>query len=124
MPSRAVLVAFVMAILTVAGCGDEGGIGKPLHPVKGTVTRGGQPVANITVVFNGSDGYGPRGTTNAEGVYELNTGGEPGAPAGEYTVTFIGGDVPEQLRRTNTSTIKKTVQEGPNTIDPIELPAR
>ena len=124
MRSRGFLVAFVMATLMFAGCGDESGVDKPLHPVKGTVTQGGQPVANISVVFNGSDGYGPRGTTNAEGVYELYTGADPGAPAGEYTVTFIGGNVPDQFRRTATSNIKKTVQAGENTIEPIELPAK
>lgn len=124
MRSRGVLAAFVMATLLFAGCGGDDSIGMPLHPVKGTVTRDGQPVANITVVFNSSEGYGPRGTTNEEGVYELQTGGEPGAPVGDYTVTFVGGDAPDQYRRMTSSPIKKTVKEGENTIEPIELPKK
>lgn len=124
MRSRGAFAAFVMATLLFTGCGGDESLGMPLHPVKGTVTQGGQPVANLTVVFNSSEGYGPRGTTNAEGVYELLTGGEPGAPAGDYTVTFVGGNVPDQYRRSSSSPIKKTVKEGENTIEPIDLPAK
>lgn len=79
-----------LAILTANGCGDGG---PKLHPVSGTVTLEGKPLANAGVMFF------PRGTTlgnacigmtDENGKYTLKPENRSGvgAPEGEFAVTI------------------------------------
>ncbi|MGE0758895.1 MAG: hypothetical protein AB7O38_17870, partial [Pirellulaceae bacterium] len=127
------------ASLLATGCGDDG---PELHPVSGTVTLEGKPLANAGVMFF------PRGTTrgntcvamtDADGKYTLkpeNRSGE-GAPEGTFAVTIskmkdppaAAGDQPAAaetgLEETLSpkywdsaqSILQATVAPGPNTID-------
>jgi len=73
-----------MALLLL-GCGEA----RPqIIPVRGTVTRGGKPVADLYLDFQPSDGRNSWAFTDAQGRYELEYDeGVMGAVAGEHTVT-------------------------------------
>jgi hypothetical protein len=130
------MLLFALLAAAACGCGKDGK--QPdfpdLHPVKGTVTRGGAPVKGGAVQFY-PDPARPDFLINSEvgadGTYTLSTvrttdkSGErkPGAPAGTYKVTFTpplgdqtaGGAVnPIELTKTF------TVNAGNNDI-PIDL---
>jgi hypothetical protein len=84
------------------------------HPVEGTVTKGGRPLANIEVVFladPGSGTVGPRatGTTDAAGRYRLRTDqGDDGAVAGTHRVIVLDlGAAKRQLIRTFRGPLRK-----------------
>jgi hypothetical protein len=101
------LVAGLLAIVSLAGCGGSGvtpapDVG-PLAPVSGIVTMDGEPVAGATVFFRpavAKQFNGALGATDASGKYELKSdvgNGEfkPGAPLGKYQVTvskFVKAD--------------------------------
>lgn len=77
---------------SLLGCGPGG---PPTVPVSGTITKGGQPLANITI--NLIDSANPdntaTGTSDASGKFELVYGtiGKKGAVAGKYKVVLTGG---------------------------------
>jgi hypothetical protein len=86
------LIAFLIASVTLTaslGCRDPN---QPeLHPVSGTVTLDGQPLANAAVMFlpRGSTlGNACLGYTDETGKYILapERGGGEGAPEGEFAV--------------------------------------
>jgi hypothetical protein len=64
-----------------------------LAPVSGTVTLGGEPLANATVTFipkDGTPGFGGVGKTDAAGKYALKGSRDdaPGIPPGGYRVVI------------------------------------
>jgi hypothetical protein len=84
-------------IVTLAGCGRGGPV---THPVQGTITYNGKPVAEAQVGFVPTDAAGEmkpaRGKTDANGHFELKTYLGPGddatgAMAGGYKVTVEKG---------------------------------
>lgn len=80
----------VLTLLVVcAGC-DDGR--PPLFPVRGAVVfSSGEPVRQATIEFvPESPGPSPRGKTDSEGQFTLNTyDSQDGAPAGEYRVVVL-----------------------------------
>jgi hypothetical protein len=99
--------AFALAVAILAGCGKDGD--QPafpeLHPVKGVVKKGGQPVSGGSVRFTPdadrgefliNSEVGPDGTFTLSTVRTTDRSGErkPGAAAGKYKVTYMpaGGD--------------------------------
>jgi hypothetical protein len=97
---RARAVAPVLVVL-LAGCGGGNQPAFPdLHPVKGVVKRGGQPVAGGSVRFTPEPDrpeflvnaeVGPDGTFSLTTVRTTDKSGErkPGAAAGAYRVTYM-----------------------------------
>lgn len=76
------LNCFTLLILT--GCGESG---PDLASVTGHVTLDGKPIANARVEFSPSEGRTSVGTTNAEGVYELQYSIEKaGAVVGSHNI--------------------------------------
>jgi hypothetical protein len=68
-----------------------------LYAVEGKVLNNGEPAANLNVAFHPLDGdrnrFCPVGRTDSEGTFRLTTrSGADGAPAGEYSVTFVWPD--------------------------------
>jgi hypothetical protein len=68
-----------------------------LYSVEGTVLMNGEPVANLNVAFHPLDvdknQFCPVGRTDSKGIFHLTThSGADGAPAGEYSVTFVWPD--------------------------------
>jgi hypothetical protein len=67
-----------------------------LYAVEGNVLINGEPAANLNVAFHPLDGdkkYCPVGRTDGKGTFHLMThAGADGAPAGEYSVTFVWPD--------------------------------
>ncbi|MCX7664206.1 MAG: hypothetical protein N2112_01520 [Gemmataceae bacterium] len=129
----------MMALLGILGCNNESQ--QPdfpnLHPVKGVVKLGGQPVKGGTVQFVPEPDR-PEFLINSEvstdGTFTLSTvrttdrKGErrAGAPTGNYRVTYIpmisdqqAGGIVEPV----TTSQLITVQEGPNDLT-ISYPAR
>ena len=81
----AILSAAFAAAGLLAGCGPGG---PELHPAGGVVRfADGDPVPGAVVEYLPAGG-GPaaRGRTDADGHYDLKTGGEPGAVAGKHRV--------------------------------------
>ncbi|MBI3863527.1 MAG: carboxypeptidase regulatory-like domain-containing protein [Planctomycetia bacterium] len=79
---------FVFALLVFCvGCGNSGPV---IHPAKGKLTKGGQPLAGVVVTFTPVGG-GPSssGLTNDSGAFELlSASGKAGAVAGKHKVTL------------------------------------
>ncbi len=128
-----------MALLGILGCGDS--VKQPdfpdLHPVKGVVKLGGQPVKGGAVQFIPepdrpefliNSEVGTDGTFTLSTVRTTDNKGErrPGAPAGNYRVTYTpmmteqaAGAIIEPI----TTTQVLTVATGPNDLT-IDLPAK
>jgi len=96
--SRAGKLLGVSFLVLLMGCG--GGGSANLHPVKGKVLLGTNPLAvkegeNAQVQFHPDKSAGnnetvvPNGPIRPDGSYELSTNGKPGAPAGKYLVTVV-----------------------------------
>jgi hypothetical protein len=119
----------------MSGCG--GGSAENVAEVTGQVTIDGQPLSNARIQFVPVAGGSPSfGMTDAQGNYKLTyTRDVEGAIIGEHTVnisTYVEADpdreppvtaVPEKVpARYNVKTeLKKTVEDGSNTIDfPLE----
>jgi hypothetical protein len=78
----------------LAGCGGDPQIGGKVYPVKGKLTVGGQPVANVTVNLYPVDKAGAiaSGTTKTDGTFQLyNADAREGAMAGKYKVVLVQG---------------------------------
>jgi len=120
---------------------EEKGVPEPklsaaIHPVSGTVTYNGKPVAGVDVVFQGEMVVNGRqrkieadGRTDASGVYRLSTlKAFDGAPPLTYSVilskvewTLDGGRSPNQIpgvyAKAATTPLKVEVKPGENKLD-------
>lgn len=127
MQCRALVPAFAILTLALVGCGEDSGIGLVTHPVSGTITTpDNQPVANASIIFTNLAGsYSASAQSDGAGKYQLATGADEGAPAGEYVVSVSGGGgvVPKIYHDPRTTPLKEAVQSGENTID-IQLQGR
>ena len=81
---RAVALANGLLLLSATGCSSN----EPkIVPVSGTVTRNGQPVANITIHFEPEKGRPSWGRSDDNGRYTLNyERGRDGAVTGTHKV--------------------------------------
>ncbi|MDQ3332196.1 MAG: carboxypeptidase-like regulatory domain-containing protein [Planctomycetota bacterium] len=117
----------MLLVSLTLGCGPDG---PEIATVEGTVTLGGEPLAEAMVLFQPSNGRPSAGRTDAEGHYELiYSQGREGALPGEHTVaisTFQAGNpeegTPKIIERVpaqyNVQTeLKETVEAGENVID-------
>lgn len=79
------ITAFLLlaSVLALTGCGRA-----DVVPVKGKVTRGGQPVANVVVWFTPAEGRPSWALTDGEGRFELEYNREnKGAKVSKHRVT-------------------------------------
>jgi hypothetical protein len=121
--ARAKITGFLLGVLAVASAGCQG---KPqFAPVEGTVTKGGKPLAGVTVDFYPDPGNrGPRSTsepTDEAGHYRLHStwGGDEGAVVGPHRVCIF--DSRDEMRRnfldrlpkkpTNTKEVQEKLKE-------------
>lgn len=79
------LLGLSAVLVTAVGCGDDG---PPMAEAGGIVTYNGAPLEGATVVFQPASGPLAVGTTDAEGNFELITGGEPQAAVGPGKVAI------------------------------------
>lgn len=90
--------AMITAMLLVAvGCNS----GPEIGTVQGTVTVNGQPQGSLEVQFEPKDQKSAtaRGTTKADGTYELHyPGNKLGAPVGDYIVRIQGEEVDDPTK--------------------------
>jgi hypothetical protein len=91
-PSDRAIQRWPTLLLAILACG----CGSPrvtYAPVEGVVSRNGQPLAGVSVVFFGDEGtVGPRvtGVTDNEGRYRLQKDNrQAGAPIGRHRVCLI-----------------------------------
>jgi major membrane immunogen (membrane-anchored lipoprotein) len=89
-PHRFLKMLAVPALLVMASCGGDDGLGKR-YPVSGTVTYNGKPLEKGEISFVTEDltkNFGATGIIT-DGSYTLSTGGnDDGAQAGKYKVTI------------------------------------
>ena len=117
---------WLMMILLLMGCGSSSGPARPaLNPVKGKVTLGnGAPLAFGTIGFEPAGGraYRCEGKIGPDGTFELETGSEKGATAGNYKVSVVlpankSKSVPKKFQSDDTSGIEVEVVSGDNNLD-------
>jgi len=78
-------------MLAAYGCG-----GSALDcRVEGTVTLDGKPLTTGVISFLPATGAVAYGTIASDGRYDLRTGSQPGAAAGDYVVTVAANASPE-----------------------------
>ncbi len=133
----------VVVCLLCLGCGEKKPEEPKLFPVKGKVTLDNVAIAGASVAFLPTEpGQGTRasgGRTNEAGIYELETNGKAGIPAGKFKVVITkrvmpDGSPPDDVKTPpilskasetippaysdrNLTTLKATVPEGGGTID-------
>lgn len=124
-------VAALASLFAFTGCGSQ----KPaLYPVSGKVFQGDKPAIGARVIFhprNSADSGAakPIGNVDDNGDFTLKCDNQPGAPAGEYTVTVhwqlpkqnpFSPDPPDLLegRFANPSTtrLRATIDNGPTVV--------
>jgi len=136
-------IAFVVSLMGCCLAGCSSGKKAPVcHPVHGTVTSKGKPLAEAVVVFHrvGGDVEGnqkPMAIAKADGSFDLTTyrSGD-GAPPGEYAITVelraltTGGEepvrngpntLPARYAKPESSGFKYTVVEGDNQIPTLDV---
>jgi hypothetical protein len=96
----------LLAVVVAVGCSKSSDKLPELHPVKGTLTKGGQTVRKGSVRFmpEGNQDYIVSGEVDDNGKFELETisakgsGGnrQKGAPPGTYTVTYLPASTDQQ----------------------------
>jgi hypothetical protein len=127
----------VISLLLAGGCSPNTpnpSNQKPVHPVSGQVTVGGQPAKAAFVLFTPLNeppepkDPRPRAEVKDDGSFAISTyGAEDGAPLGEYivTVTWDDREVGDKLKGrysdSKTSTLRATVKEGANELPPFKL---
>ena len=75
---RCLAVTSLVLMAFVAGCPGPVADLPDLATVSGTVTMGGEPLANVTVEFASANGQAAYGTTDASGQYKLVYSGDAG----------------------------------------------
>lgn len=136
-------ITTLLLLTTAIGCGESPSHGVELHPVTGTVWRGGEPLPNAVVRFYPVDFASrksglpiPKGKTDQTGRYTLRSF-DPGdgAPAGQYAATVslpetiedATGRMNERDRLNRVYSDPKqpaavfTIVEGQNTLAQISL---
>jgi len=116
---------WLMMIILLVGCGSAGPPRPALNPVKGKVTLStGVPLAFGTIAFEPSGGRAFRcsGKIGPDGIFELETGSEKGATAGNYKVSVVlpankSKSVPKKFQSDDTSGIEVEVVSGDNNLD-------
>lgn len=90
--------AVVLLVALVAGCG---GGGVRLYPVTGQVTVDGAPPDGLVLLFHPQqqgEGQPASAYTDEHGAFRAVFKGDPGMPAGRYTVTAVWPD-PAKARK-------------------------
>jgi major membrane immunogen (membrane-anchored lipoprotein) len=118
LPRRFLAILAVPALLVMASCGSDDGLGKRF-PVSGTVTYNGKPLEKGEISFVTQDltkNYGATGII-ASGAYSLSTGGnDDGAQAGKYKVTVTAKE--DFLAKAKADFQKESGQNTSNYIPP------
>ena len=135
-------------LLFLAGCGGSSDA-PDLVEAQGVVTYKGQPLPNANVVFHPESGPVAIGQTDAQGMVQMRTSGQPGAPVGTHAVTVTAFEastgtsseseesvgtpaakadqsppkslIPERFAKPNTSQLKITIPEAGDKNFKIEL---
>lgn len=117
----------------------------PVFPVRGILLVGGEPAEGAIIAFHPTSSSeakttNPNGRVQADGTFELTTyeSGD-GAPAGEYVATIFWPEPPQspidhpamgpdrlknRYADPSTSSIRVSVSEGENLLEPIRLDAK
>jgi hypothetical protein len=133
MHRKLLLAAAWLAAAGLAGCGSGEAI-PDLHPVTGTITRDGKPVAGGGIILipdppNGS-GLVVNASVGKDGTFTVQTSRttakateiHPGAPAGTYKVVYHPPSDGQKTGLEVTAADRLTVQPGGGTAN-VVLPA-
>jgi hypothetical protein len=141
--SRLVFAALLLGVAVTIGCqrASPQFESRPTFPVEGKVLVRGKPAEGVQVFLHPRDASQqgkPRGTTDAEGRFQLRTYHDgDGAPAGEYAVTLywpgpynpkvaVDDQLPpdrlgERFMNRSGSSLRATVAAGPTTLPPFDV---
>lgn len=118
--------AFPLVLILAAGCGGGPKDQPVVHPVHGSVTLDGAPLANALVRFAPDKGPPSAGVTDTSGKFELHDkSGATGAVVGTHAVS-ISTDLDGSRKKENekvpvmyntATTLSAVVKEGDNAID-------
>ena len=118
LPRRSLAMLALPALLVMASCGADDGLGKR-YPVSGTVTYNGNPLEKGEISFVSEDlknNFGASGRIT-DGSCILSTGGNgDGAQAGKYKVTITSKE--DYLAKAKADFQKETKQQVSNYIPP------
>jgi hypothetical protein len=126
LPHRGIATLGILVCLGwLDGCGSGG---PPSGTVSGKVTLNGQPLSDGVVVFTDSAaGVGASASLNERGIYHLPSipvssydvaiQPPPAPPPDEMPKVLPKSPIPEPFRDAETSPLKATVNQGPNTAD-------
>jgi hypothetical protein len=113
LPHRLLAMLAVPALLVMASCGTDDGLGKR-YPVSGTVTYNGKPLEKGEISFVTEDltkNFGATGIIT-DGSYTLSTGGNAdGAQAGKFKVTIVAKE--EYFTKAEADFQKESGRENP-----------
>jgi hypothetical protein len=116
---------FLFLLAAALGCGTSrpGGDLPELHPARGTITRAGQPVSGgalrLKAVASADTNIRISGVVGADGTFELLTvhalsqKKASGAPAGDYTVSYMPPGETQSVRPVVLSQ-RITIKSGEN----------
>lgn len=90
MPFRVLAVGFAVLLF---GCGASAPPGPTIYPVKGKLTKGGQPLKGVTVGLYPAGGASAKGTpgsglTDDSGAFEIRSSGGLGVSEGSYKLVL------------------------------------
>ena len=107
---------FILVIPLIVGCSQSMDA-----TVKGRVTYNGQPVENAILQFGYiGDGPSAQAITITNGKYQVRTGSQLGATAGEYVVAISpaeAGSIPKKYTDSKTSGLTLQIKPGRNSFD-------
>lgn len=134
-------LVLLVGMLTIVGCGRAKKPWEFVHPVQGVINYQGKPLAeaNITLIpvdESIPETVRPTGRTDEDGVFTIGTYSQAdGAPAGEYKVLVLRfpvivtptsassgpNNLPKKYSRPETTDLVVTIEEGENSLAPLEL---
>jgi hypothetical protein len=143
MKNLIIVPLLAISVLLSVGCNKKKLPGPPTHPVHGKVFYQGRPAVDFCVALYPiqpwpGPQFAPSGMTDSNGEFKIHSY-QPGdgAPAGEYTATFVwpqkltpeqeadGVMAVDQLQKRyadpKKSTFRVTIQEGDNELPPFQL---
>lgn len=126
-----------LVCLTCSGCGTREPRVATFMAKGQVVAADGSPIPHVLVVLHpvdhSLDSPKPRGTTDAEGRYQLTTyDTNDGAPEGQFAVTVEqwirdnpnlppSNHLPQSFSKTESSGIRILIAKGENALEPIQI---
>jgi hypothetical protein len=141
MNRKLTVLAGLLSVALLCGCGGGSKPWETVHPAKGVVLKKGKPIKDAELLFFPQDelvpeSVRPRARTTENGEFVVSTYGTgDGAPAGSYKVTVIHhevviqketvatkpNDLPKKYASPETTDLTIEIAAGENELAPLDL---